>query len=302
MIFVIFFGFAQERAGVVRRSRRRNNVDIEGEGRQRHPGGGGGVGAGGGEGISGGRDRSRDWPREGRQGRKDWAAAEAAPGRRGNGRGGGGGDGAHTRPPDQHRSLSTKKGPGDAGGLVPNHPQRRRERAEGDGYGLKGSSGASAVAGRVAALPTKSTRGARNRSPVNSSAPLGKMSGFGQGDGGWSERVEGRRQQQLEQRGRLSRSRVAEVNGDSGRIQPLSAAPPAAGLGGNHHHQAVSPPRLRRLVQSEVPCTLQFYVPLSMSPQQQEWSICLEKDWRRKRCQRFSKEEPFGRGFFVVEI
>ncbi|CBJ31186.1 hypothetical protein Esi_0238_0002 [Ectocarpus siliculosus] len=249
----------EEEAGVVRMSRRRDNADIEGEGRQRHPGGAGGVGAGGGGGTSGGRDRSRSWAREGTQRGKDWPAAEATGGRRGNGRGGGDGDGgggggAHTRPPDQHRSLSTNTGPGGADGLVPSHPRRRRERADGDGYGLKSSSGAGAVAGRVAPLPTKSTRAARNRSPVNSSAPLGKMSGFGQGDGGWSERVEGRRQRQLEQRGRLARSMVAEVNGDSGRIEPLSAAPPAAG---HHHHQAVSPPRLRRLVQSEVPCTLQ---------------------------------------------
>ncbi|CAB1098650.1 unnamed protein product [Ectocarpus sp. CCAP 1310/34] len=241
----------EEEAGVVRVNRRRDNADIEGEGRQRHPRGAGGVGAGGGGGTSGGRDRSRNWAREGTQRGKDWPAAGATGGRRGNGRGGGcGGDGAHTRPPDQHRSLSTNTGPAGADGLVPSHPQRRRDRADGDGYGLKSSSGAGAVAGRVAPLPTSSTRGARNRSPVNSSAPLGKMSGFGQGDGGWSERVEGRRQRQLEQRGRLARSMVAEVNGDSGRIEPLSAAPPAAG---HQHHQAVSPPRLRRLVQSEPP-------------------------------------------------
>ncbi|CAM9174356.1 unnamed protein product [Ectocarpus sp. 12 AP-2014] len=242
----------EEEAGVVRMSRRRDNADIEGEGRQRHPGGVGGVGAGGGGGTTRGRDRSRNRAREGTQKGKDWPEAEATGRRRGNGcgGGGGGGDGAHTRPPDRHRSSSTNTGPGGADGLVPSHPQRRRERADCDGNGLKSSSGAGAVAGRVAPLPTKSARGAQNRSPVNSSAPLGKMSGFGQGDGGWSERVEGRRQRQLEQRGRLARSMVAEVNGDSGRIEPLSAAPPAAG---HHHHQAVSPPRLRRLVQSEPP-------------------------------------------------
>eukprot|EP00904_Undaria_pinnatifida_P001889 jgi/Undpi1/11700/HiC_scaffold_36.g13995.m1 len=78
----------------------------------------------------------------------------------------------------------------------------------------------------------------------NADNPLTQMSGFGTGDGGWSGRVEERRQKKLLDRNRGT-VRAAEV-GDSGVIQPSAPPGPMPGSG-----QAISPTRLRRLVNVE---------------------------------------------------
>ena len=82
-------------------------------------------------------------------------------------------------------------------------------------------------------------------SSPNAESPLGNMTGFGNGDGGWSDRVEERRQRQLLQRSRGA-VRVAEVGG-SGVIQPSAPVGRMQAAG-----QAISPTRLRRLVEVEV--------------------------------------------------
>ena len=82
-------------------------------------------------------------------------------------------------------------------------------------------------------------------SSPNAESPLGKMAGFGNGDGGWSDRVEERRQKQLLHRNRGA-VRMAEV-GDSGVIQPSAPVGPMPAVG-----QTISPTRLRRLVNAEV--------------------------------------------------
>ena len=88
----------------------------------------------------------------------------------------------------------------------------------------------------------------------NADNPLTQMSGFGTGDGGWSGRVEERRQKKLLDRNRGT-VRAAEV-GDSGVIQPSAPPGPMPGSG-----QAISPTRLRRLVNVEVRCCFVSWAP-----------------------------------------
>lgn len=183
------------------------------------------------------------------------SATQAFGGRRDNARSSGGGGGSRTQPPVQHRGSSGKAPSGEKVYPMPSHDRhhagRQRERGEGgaDHRGRHGLRASAPPADATASTP----RSPRNRSPPNNELCLEKMSGFGQGDGGWSERVEGRRQQQLAQLSRGAMTLAAKVNGDSGKVQPLTpSAPPASRAG--HHHQAVSPPRLRRFVRAEV-CT-----------------------------------------------
>ncbi len=156
--------------------------------------------------------------------------------------------GVRARAPYQpQESLVRALPPGKARSVLPgNRPQGLGPRRR-DGWG-----GGPEVdhAGAAALLPTsRAPRNAYSQSPTRKKIVLGKMSGFGPGDGGWSERVEGRRQQRLLQRNRGGASMVAEVD-ESGKIQTVAPSAPAAPIAG--HHQAVSPPRLRRLVHAEV--------------------------------------------------
>lgn len=213
---------------------------------------------------SGRRGNRRSWGRGAVEGAQDQRASERSGARRDNAHGNNGG--ARARAPDQHHMAHGQKSP--SGQRNSNNEfltdqqriqaQRRQGRGGGGGGGGGRAAGGTSQpearddTGTAAASPTpRSPRTAHSRSPTtNNPISLGKMSGFGPGDRGWSERVENRRQQQLAQRNRASASVVAEVNNDSGKIEPLTPTAPAASFDG--HHQAVSPPRLRRLVHAEV--------------------------------------------------
>lgn len=165
---------------------------------------------------------------------------------------------ASTRGLDQHPPYRKHSSSGHHNNeFAPNqqHPQARRGRQRGEGGGRSAgvTSRLEAQDAPAAAAPStsRSPGSEKSRSPSNNQISLGKMSGFGPGDRGWSERVEKRRQQQLAQRNRAVASTVAEVDNDSGKIQPiLTPTAPAASFDG--HQQAMSPPRLRRLVRAEV--------------------------------------------------
>lgn len=206
-------------------------------------GGGGARGGGGGDQRTVGRGTAKEVqdPTERFGARRDNA-------RRGNA-------GPRTPAADQqHTSNGKKLPPGqNNSGLVRNQEQNRqaqRRRERGDGGGRASGGGVSRLEAPAASRTSRSPRSPQSRSPANKPINLEKMSGFGPGDRGWSERVENRRQQQLAQRNRGSASVVAEINHDSGKIEPLTPTAPAASFDG--HHQAVSPPRLRRLLHSEV--------------------------------------------------
>lgn len=102
-------------------------------------------------------------------------------------------------------------------------------------------------ASSIPVLRVSSPKRSRNRSASPSRQnPLEQMGGFGRGDGGWQERVEERRRQQLQERQKGVSVKHGEVDGRGG-IQPSAPGghvPPSA--------HAVSPPRLRRIVGVEV--------------------------------------------------
>ena len=168
---------------------------------------------------------------------------EPVSGRRENARGSG--SVARTRPPHHpQKSLEKATPSGRTSDVLPSsRPDGRGPRRRGGGGG-----GAEGEAAGTAASP-RTSRSPQSLSPTSKQISLGKMSGFGPGDGGWSERVESRRRQRLVQRSRGGASMVAEIDG-SGKIQTVVPSAPTAPVAG--HHQAVSPPRLRRLVHAEV--------------------------------------------------
>lgn len=171
----------------------------------------------------------------------------------------GGSGGPRTRSDDQQQSSRRKTNPSGRstnGSTSSRHQhseaQRRRERGDcgGRAAGATSAGGMPRPEAPDGSITPRSQRSLKSQSPTSKPINLEKMSGFGPGDRGWSERVENRRQQKLEQRHRASASVVAEVNNDSGKIEPLTPTAPASSFDG--HHQAVSPPRLRRLVHAEV--------------------------------------------------
>lgn len=177
-----------------------------------------------------------------------YRGAEAEPGDvRRDARASGGGAPTRATHEPQKSLLKTLLPSGKARNMLPsNHPRGRGVRGRGGGECVPEVD--PAVNAALLSTP-RSPRSAHSRSPTSRQIALGKMSGFGPGDGGWGERVEGRRQQRLLQRNREGASMVAEVD-ESGKIQTVAPSAPAAPVAG--HHQAVSPPRLRRLVRAEV--------------------------------------------------
>lgn len=185
--------------------------------------------------ISASKNRAGDVERKPAGGRGEWHGTRPRHGE--SGAEIGGHDGRlrmHHHQLAEHRF--SRKGVGD-----PDGQGRRRGHAEIGKQYYDDPSREQLHDARSTAVGSKALPASTLSTSPNPKNPLDEMKGFGPGDGGWGDRVEGRRQQQLINRKREA-SMVTEAD-EPETLQPSAPSAPVPSAG-----NSISPPRLRRTV------------------------------------------------------